>query len=51
MPYKIRALWVSALQEVLANEVLRMEAKSAIVHPWDILDPAETDPLWDVLQE
>ena len=35
----------------LANEVLRMEAMLAIVNPWDIPDPAERDPLWDVLQE
>ena len=35
----------------LANEVLRMEATLAIVNPWDIPDPAERDPLWDVLQD
>ena len=51
MPYKIGAPWVSALQAVLANEALRMEAILAIVKPWDIPDPAERDPLWDVLQE
>ena len=51
MPYKIRALWVSALQEVLANEALRMEAMLAIVNPWGDSDLAKRDPLWDVLQE
>ena len=49
--YKTGVLWVSALQAVLANEVLRMEAMLAIVNPWDIPDPAERDPLWDVLQD
>ena len=44
MPYKIRALWVSALQAVLANEVLRMEAILAIINPWDIPDPGRKRP-------
>ena len=51
MPYKIGAPWVSALQAVLANEVLRMEATLAIINPWDIPDPAERDPLLDALQD
>ena len=37
MPYKTGVLWVSALQVVLANEVLRMEAMLAITNHWDPL--------------
>ena len=44
MPYKIGAPWVSALQAVLANEALRMEAILAIINPWDIPDPGRKRP-------
>ena len=44
--YKTGVLWVAALQAVLANEALRMEAILAIVNPWDIPDPVERETLY-----